>query len=476
MRRWIHALLAGSSCPARRPEARLAFLSLEDRAVPATLSVSDDAVTEGKDSETYSIFSITLSEPSADTVTVDYATADITATQGVDYMGLNGTITFLPGETSHLFGVAVAGDRSIEANETFAVTLSNPVSADIGDGDGVVTITNDDFTDFASPAAVWGVYREYFNAPSDAIGGGAFVDVYSATSPGVSAGGPQAKEFRGLFEFALPAAVSGGDFGAAVLTFTQTYVYPGSHPVRVYGYNADLAITAGDGGSADVFLGEFDPLAASGARSLTLDRDALAGLLAVSPNVGLRLVTTPDSQVRLDTSAPNLPRLNIFRDGVVIPVASVSNGTATEGDVPASGPGNNVSMPFVISLSQSSPVPVTVNYSLVGGTATLGTDVMNLPPLTVTFAAGETQKTVYATVLPDNTPEPAETFTLRLTGGTMVTLGQADGAGTITDNDYAPSVQPAYVESGAESVYRARIAVQPSYNPVGNVRAFSASV
>ncbi|WP_020473137.1 Calx-beta domain-containing protein [Zavarzinella formosa] len=470
MRRWIHSLLAASSRPVRpHAKSRLAFQPLEDRTVPATISVLDSTGFEGKTGDNSIVFQITLSEPSDDTVSVDYATTDGTAIAVSDYTALTGTATFAPGETSQLVTVAVTGDRDIEPDETFGITLSNPVNATIDDGDAVITITNDDFTDFAASPAVWGAYRQYFNAPADSATGGSYIDVFSTASPGISAGGPQPKEYRGLFEFALNPATSGGDFGAAVLTFNQTYVYSSSQPVQVYGYNADMAITTGDGDSPGVLLGTFDPLAASGARSVTLDRDALAGLLAASPNVGLRMVATPNSQVRIDTSAGNLPKLNIFRDSAIIPQASVGNATATEGDIPASGPGNNVPMPFVISLSQASTIPVTVNYSLVAGTATLGTDVANLSAASVTFAPGETQKTVYATILPDNNPEANETFTLRLTGGSMVTLGQTDGLGTIIDNDYAPTVTPAYVEAGAESVYRARIAVQPSYNPVGNI-------
>ena len=59
------------------------------------------------------------------TVTVDYATADGTATAPGDYLAASGTVTFLPGETSRPVTVTVNGDTLDEANETYLVNLSN---------------------------------------------------------------------------------------------------------------------------------------------------------------------------------------------------------------------------------------------------------------------------------------------------------------------------------------------------------------
>jgi uncharacterized repeat protein (TIGR01451 family) len=58
-------------------------------------------------------------------VTVDYATADGTASAGQDYAAAAGTLTFAPGQTSQLVSVPLLGDRASEKNETFTVTLSN---------------------------------------------------------------------------------------------------------------------------------------------------------------------------------------------------------------------------------------------------------------------------------------------------------------------------------------------------------------
>jgi hypothetical protein len=79
-------------------------------------------------------------------VTVDYATADGTATAGSDYTATNGTLTFGPGEVSKSFTVPVTNDTTREDSETFQVTLSNVTGgASMGSPSGAtVTIGDDD--------------------------------------------------------------------------------------------------------------------------------------------------------------------------------------------------------------------------------------------------------------------------------------------------------------------------------------------
>lgn len=113
--------------------------------VTPSLSISDVIVLEGNAGTTNAVFTVTLSPPSSQTVTVDYGTADGTATDGSDYASLSGTLTFPPGTTTQPISVAVIGDTLVEADEIFYVNLENPGSANIADGAGHGTITNDDF-------------------------------------------------------------------------------------------------------------------------------------------------------------------------------------------------------------------------------------------------------------------------------------------------------------------------------------------
>ena len=74
-------------------------------------------------------YTVTLSTASGRSITVDYATSNGTATAPADYTAASGTLTFAPGETSQTVIVPLAGDVLDEADETFLVTLANPVAA-----------------------------------------------------------------------------------------------------------------------------------------------------------------------------------------------------------------------------------------------------------------------------------------------------------------------------------------------------------
>lgn len=113
---------------------------------PPTVSINDVTVTEGNTGTTDATFTISLSKASSQDVTVHYATAGITATEGSDYTAASGDVTIPHGQTSYSVTVAVTGDRHAESTETFAVNLSNPTNATIGDGQGIGTIYDDDPT------------------------------------------------------------------------------------------------------------------------------------------------------------------------------------------------------------------------------------------------------------------------------------------------------------------------------------------
>ena len=106
--------------------------------------MNDVSVTEGNAGSTTATFTVTLSAASGQAVTVDWATSAGTATAGTDYVAASGSRTIAAGATTAMFTVTVDGDTLDEANETYAVTLSNPGNATIADGSGTGTITDDD--------------------------------------------------------------------------------------------------------------------------------------------------------------------------------------------------------------------------------------------------------------------------------------------------------------------------------------------
>jgi len=112
------------------------------------LSINDVTKSEGSGHgfDTYFTFTVDLFNPSTDTVTVDYVTADDTAVASSDYYEATDTLTFAPSETSKTLSVIVNNDTRRELDETFFVNLSDPANAIISDGQGVGTIENDDLT------------------------------------------------------------------------------------------------------------------------------------------------------------------------------------------------------------------------------------------------------------------------------------------------------------------------------------------
>jgi len=109
-----------------------------------SLFVSDAIVTEGNSGTVDAVFTVRLSAASEQTVTVDFATADGTATAGSDYASTAGHLDFPPGAVTRTVVVRVNGDTEYERTEQFSLNLSNATNAAIGKGAGKGTITNDD--------------------------------------------------------------------------------------------------------------------------------------------------------------------------------------------------------------------------------------------------------------------------------------------------------------------------------------------
>src|SRR5207253_742685 len=117
---------------------------VNDDPLPA-ISINDVAANEGNGGTTPFVFTVSLSNPSDQTITVNYATADVTATTADnDYVAASGTVTFAPGTTSQTITVLVNGDTKFEPNETFFVDLFAATNATIADPQGQGTIVNDD--------------------------------------------------------------------------------------------------------------------------------------------------------------------------------------------------------------------------------------------------------------------------------------------------------------------------------------------
>lgn len=107
------------------------------------ISVGSVTLFEGDAMTTFK-FNITLNTTSTESISVDYATEDLTAGAGMDYEAQSGTVTFAAGEQQMFVDIVLITDSIQEADEEFKVVLTNPVNATIQTDQGIGTIRNDD--------------------------------------------------------------------------------------------------------------------------------------------------------------------------------------------------------------------------------------------------------------------------------------------------------------------------------------------
>ena len=104
------------------------------------VSVADASATEGADGTID--FEVTLNaRDDCKTVTVDWLTADGTATAGEDYAAASGTLTFGPGESSKTIRVALLDTADVDGAETFSVQLGNASDITLDDAEAIGTIS-----------------------------------------------------------------------------------------------------------------------------------------------------------------------------------------------------------------------------------------------------------------------------------------------------------------------------------------------
>ena len=121
-------------------EAEATGTIADNDAAPA-LTIADAEAAEGDREIT---FAVTLGAVSSFEITVDWTTADGTATADADYTAADGRLTFAPGQTEATIAVVVFNDALDEGTETLTVALSNPTNATIANDTATGTITDDD--------------------------------------------------------------------------------------------------------------------------------------------------------------------------------------------------------------------------------------------------------------------------------------------------------------------------------------------
>lgn len=360
---------------------------------PPSLSVNDVSVTEGTLVGGTATFTITRSGDATGSSSVQYATAEGTATAGTDFTSvLPAVASFAAGETAKTVTVAIVGDLANEPNETVLLNLSSPNGATIADAQGVATIVDDD------------LLLGLLETPGPAT----FIAVTDAT-------------------------VVEGNSGTANASFTvvRTGLLTGTSSVQ-------YATAEGTGTAGSDFVGvaatAVSFAAGEAAKTVTV---AVAGDTIVEPSeTFLVKLSSPVGAVVADDTGVG----TIFDDDVV-PTVAVNDASVTEG---SSGTTTAV---FTITRYGITAGVASVQYATADGTATAGSDFVGLAPTTVQFASGETTKTVTVTVNGGTGPEDDETFSVRLSSPVGATIADGAGVGTIFNDDAHPTVRVSDVVS-----------------------------
>ena len=110
------------------------------------LNPNSQTIVEGLTTPQNASYTVTLSNASSQTISVNYATSNGTATAGSDYTATIGTLTFAPGVTSQVLNIPILNDSLNEADETFTLALSSPTNAALGTQTAATTTITDTLT------------------------------------------------------------------------------------------------------------------------------------------------------------------------------------------------------------------------------------------------------------------------------------------------------------------------------------------
>jgi chitinase len=449
------------------------------------LAIDDVRLAEGNSGTKDLVFTVTLSESANKDVTVSYATASQTATEGDDYAGATGTLTIPAGGTSGQIVVRVIGDVTLEPDETFYVDLSNASRATIVDFLGVGTIVNDDpppdcsrpTANIADPGVGKKVplqslnARRYLDVTFADLGSGVDPATILDKAPEFALAGSAAK----AIVLGAPKLVGGNSyrysFGGAFTAGAVTVRFlAGSFADKVG--NANRAANQSFMLAASVAIG--DALVAEGTFLLSPAKVVFPVTLSAPSTkpVSVRYVTV-DGTAKADkdyvaTSGTLVVPAGKTTGTILVPVCydalaeeneifsvkllSVTNnfaiartlavGTILDDDrlrsLSVSNPqavGESAGrVAFTVSLSAASGKTVSVRYSTANSTAKAGNDYMATSGQ-LTFKPGVVSQVVYVPILDDALAEGSEAFRLKLSSPVNATLARAAATATILAND-----------------------------------------
>ncbi|HEY9171448.1 MAG TPA: Calx-beta domain-containing protein [Verrucomicrobiae bacterium] len=389
-------------------------VSIHEPGLPSSFSTSQF---EGVAGYTNVTLEVTLSKVSGKKVTVTYATSPGTAVEevysqdagnGPDYGALDGTLIFLPGQTTKFITLKVFGDTRPEPDELFFVNLLSAENADIAANPAIesnhftVEILDDDGA-MATDVGPWSVFFGETNyTVQEPSSGFTYAEITLYRTPGSSQ--PVA-----VFYTTNGTATAGSDYGAV---FRQLVYFAGNEVRKT------------------VLIPIYSDGVSEGDETVILSlRNPTGGPVRASPDTAVLTIRDAD----LPVASVYSPLLGIFFD----PVTSLF--TIVRGVNEGTGAGTTTAT-FTINLDKPAPPGGTfVDWTTVSSSARAGQD-FTAASGTAFIAAGLTSTTFNVTITRDALPEVTENFGVRLSNPVRATLAERAyiAACSIYDDDLYP--------------------------------------
>jgi len=340
--------------------------------------------TEGEGGATTTFtYAVTRTGATTATATVGYAVSQAQGTttlDGNDYQGgvlPSGVVTFAAGQATATVTIVVANDQLIEANEGFVVTLAGASAGyAIGTATASGSIVNDDV------AGAFSIART-----SDAIEGGNAT--FTVTRTG-GAGGP--------VDIAYVVVADG--------TATSADFVGGTLPSGTVRFEAGQT-------SAVIAVATFDDTLVEGNETFAVRLESASNQGTIATGTATATIIDNEDLPRLTISDPSVVEGNPGGTGAVLRYVVTSNIAA-----PAGG--------------------IRFDIATADGTAIAGVDYTARSIVGATISAGQTSYVFDVVVIGDVLPERGETVLVNLSNPQRAAIGDAQGVGTIVNDDGAP--------------------------------------
>ncbi len=502
------------------PIAKPNIVQLEDRVVPAAISIADATVMETNAGTTTLMFTVTADAAEAADITFKINTTDVTATAGDDYVALSNVSGKInAGATTTTVMVTVNGDTTVELDETFTVKLSNlSAGNNFTDDTAVGTITNDDTAtiSISSPSVNEGGNLDFVVSISNAVDVDVMADRKTADGTALAA-----SDYNSIANgnITLFAADSTANKTITVTTKTDSLVEldetlslilsnltASGRKVVFMGGGASLTgtgtITNDDMATISFMASPSQNEGTALTFTVTIDNPVDVAVMAKNETVDgtaksasdytaipitnitlFNVSSTANKTISVTVSADNLVELDetlslmlsnlnagnrkvMFSGGgaTLTDTGTIKNNDSATITVANSAASEGAGVSFTATLTNPVDTDITIDLTpskQAGNNATETTD-FSTATQTITILAGQISGSTMVATVDDDTVELDETFTVTLgnlnNAGRSVTGNGATAVGTISNEDTATvSIADSSATEGAAVMFTATI-------------------